>query len=248
MNSTTVLSLNLYSGALSSAIDRIEANTAQRKSTYICAANVHMSVLAHEDEDFREIVNSADMVVPDGRPLFWMLRVLGQGNASQIRGRDLLRATCELANRKGIRLGFYGGADENVLKKMSTNLGHLYPNAKLVYFYSPPFRELNLTEMEEVRKEIIDSGVEVLFVGIGCPKQERWMAENSPSIKCTMVGVGAVFDFVSGVKKHAPKFVQIVGLEWLFRLGSEPKRLWKRYLIGNSKFVFYVLSWLISRN
>lgn len=243
---TTVLSLNLFSGSLSAAIDQIQANIAERKSAYICAANVHMSVLAHENGEFAEIVNNADFVVPDGRPLFWLLGLLGERDATQIRGGDLFDAICETANKSDIRLGFYGGADVRVLDNMRMKLSRLYPNANLVYFNSPPFRELDPSELDAVRTEIITSEVDVLFVGIGCPKQERWMAANSSELKCTMIGVGAVFDFVAGTKSHAPKIIQTMGLEWLFRLCSEPKRLWRRYLVGNTKFVVYVLYWLVS--
>lgn len=248
MNSTTVLSLNLYSGSLASVVNRIKKNVTQKKPAYICAANVHMSVLAQEDEEFRNVVNNAELIVPDGRPLFWMLRLLGDSNSFQIRGGDLFNAICELANNSGIRLGFYGGANEGVLNDLTANLTRLYPKANLVYSYSPPFRELDQAELEVVRKDIGESAVDVLFVGIGCPKQEHWMAENSPKIKCTMIGVGAVFDFVAGTKSHAPIFIQTIGLEWLFRLCSEPRRLWRRYLVGNTKYIFYVMRWLVVRN
>ncbi len=247
-NSTTVLSLDLYSGSLAAVIDRIKNNISQKKHAYVCAANVHMSVLAKEDESFRRVVNNAELVVPDGRPLFWMLRFLGDRNSSQIRGGDLFNALCELANNSDIRLGFYGGANEDVLTKLLSNLTRLYPKANLVFFYSPPFGEIDQAELGVVCENIRESAVDVLFVGIGCPKQERWMAENSPKIKCTMIGVGAVFDFVAGTKNQAPKVLQTIGLEWLFRLCSEPRRLWRRNLVGNTKFIFYILRWLVVRN
>ncbi len=207
-----------------------------------------MSVLAQEDEEFRKVVNDAELIVPDGRPLFWMLRFLGNPDSHQIRGGDLFNAVCELANNSSIRLGFYGGANNGVLDDLTVNLTKLYPKANLVYSYSPPFRELGQAELEAIRKGIGESGVDVLFVGIGCPKQEIWMAENSPKISCTMIGVGAVFDFVAGTKSHAPIFIQKIGLEWLFRLCSEPRRLWRRYLVGNSKFIYYAMRWLTVRN
>nr|WP_281417136.1 WecB/TagA/CpsF family glycosyltransferase [Kistimonas asteriae] len=197
-------------------------------------------------EEFCKVVNNADMVVPDGKPLVWAQMLLGHKKARQIRGQDLTMALCKAAPEKNLKVGFYGGTPETlfVMKKC---LSEQFFGLDIAYDFSPPFRPLTPLEDEEVIKSINDSGVQILFVGIGCPKQECWMAEHKDRLNCVMLGVGAAFDFIAGNKKHAPRWMQSIGMEWLFRLLSEPNRLWKRYMKQNPRFLWYFTQQLLGR-
>jgi len=204
---------------------------------YVCISTVHMVMEGHDDPDFRRIVNGADLVTPDGMPLVWGLKLLGIKEAERVYGPSLTPILCGEAARQGVPVGFYGGTDE-VLEMMKANLTADYPSLDIAYAYSPPFRPLTEQEDEQVVRDIIASGARVLFVGIGCPKQERWMATHKDRLPMPLLGVGAAFDFIAGVKPQAPGWMQQAGLEWLFRLMTEPKRLWRRYLYHNPRFLF----------
>lgn len=214
---------------------------------YVCVANVHMCMESFDSPAFRQVVNNADLVTPDGRPLVWALRLLGERTASQVRGSDLLLRVCAEAEKQHISIGLYGGTPESLHDFLSF-LSHQFPALRVTCAISPPFRPLAEQEVAEYVSQINTSGVGILFVGIGCPKQEYWMAEHKEQLHCVMLGVGAAFDFFSGRKKHAPRWMQQCGLEWVYRLASEPKRLWKRYLKHNPRFVWYFFTqWLTRR-
>jgi len=214
------------------------------KGRYICVANVHMCMETYDDENFRKVVNNADMIVPDGRPLIWGLKALGEKKVSQVRGSDLLLKICKEAENQNIPIGLYGGTPDS-LKDFMKYLRNEFPKLNIPFFISPPFRPLTKEEDKNYIDGIHASGVRILFVGIGCPKQENWMAAHRNKVTCVMIGVGAAFDFFSGRKKHAPRWSQQIGLEWLFRFISEPRRLWKRYLKHNPRFVWYFFKqWL----
>jgi len=204
---------------------------------YVCICNVHMVMESVDDSSFRDIVNGADLVTPDGMPLVWSLRLLGLGSASRVRGPELTPRLCEHAAENGVSVGFYGGAP-TVIGKMRSVLLSAYPQLQIAYAYSPPFRPLTEAEENEVLSDIVESGVRLLFVGLGCPKQERWMAAHASRLPVVMLGVGAAFDFLAGEKPHAPIWMQRAGLEWLFRLITEPRRLWRRYLWHNPRFIW----------
>jgi len=212
---------------------------------YVCVSNVHMCMECFDDDNFCDVINNADLVVPDGKPLVWAQQVLGVSAPQQVRGMDLMLALCELAGNRGTSIGLYGGSVE-VLQLLEGTLMQRYPELDIGFSASPPFRPLNSQEDAEYIAKINDSGVKILFVGIGCPKQERWMAEHRESLDCVMIGVGAAFDFIAGKKRHAPKWMQTVGLEWLFRLICEPRRLWLRYLKQNPRFIWYFSKQLLA--
>lgn len=218
-------------------LERIKNWIENEQGYYTCVSNVHMCIETYNSPSFRTIVNQADIVVPDGRPIYWAQKILGAPEAQQTRGMDLTFSLCSLAESKNIKIGFYG-ASEYTLSIMQKRLIEKHPSIAITYAFSPPFRELNKDEKQQIIEDINNSGIKILFVGLGCPKQERWMAEHRDKLNCVMLGVGAAFDFIAGNKKHAPKVMQNLGLEWLFRLGSEPKRLWKRYLSTNPKFIW----------
>lgn len=247
MNSISkVISMNVHVTFLEQSSDQILLLANDKSSSYVCVSNVHMCMEVYDDHNFASVVNSADLVVPDGRPIFWAQRLLGFNEAQQVRGQDLMNYLCANAARNQLNIGLYGGSSEAVLSKVRAELLKLHPELQIPYAYSPPFKNLSSLEMADIADAINTAGVNILFVGIGCPKQELWMAAQKGSVNCVMLGVGAAFDFISGSKSHAPRWMQYAGLEWLFRLISEPSRLWKRYLIQNPRFIFYFIKQLLS--
>ena len=206
----------------------------------VCVSTTHMAMECFDSPDFRAIVNAADRVTPDGVPLVWALRALGVPGASRVYGPDLLPFLCAAAEREGVPVGLYGGTSA-VLGQLQQRLRQRFPRLLIPFAWAPPFRSLDAQEDARVTETIEASGVGILFVGLGCPKQERWMAAHRERLPCVLVGVGAAFDFVAGTKPQAPGFLKGAGLEWLFRLCCEPRRLWRRYLIGNSRFLFHFL-------
>ena len=204
---------------------------------YVCISTVHMVMEGHDDQEFRQMVNAAELVTPDGMPLVWGLKLLGIKEATRVYGPKLTPEVCREATKQGVPVGFYGGT-EKVLARMKANLLSDYPALNIAYIYSPPFRPLTEQEDTRIVQDIIASGPKVLFVGLGCPKQEWWMAAHKDRLPIPMLGVGAAFDFIAGIKPQAPGWMQRLGLEWLFRLISEPRRLWRRYLYHNPRFLF----------
>ncbi|WP_342643432.1 WecB/TagA/CpsF family glycosyltransferase [Rhodoligotrophos ferricapiens] len=209
----------------------------RRESRYVCVANVHMAIEAHRNQDFGDIVQRADLATADGMPLVWMLRFLGERDKQRVPGREQVLALCREAAARGIPIGLFGGTSE-VLLRLQQTLESLFPGLQIAFSASPPFRQLSLAEEAEYIDQINSSGVGVLFVGLGCPKQEVWMARQKGRVHAVMIGVGAAFDFIAGVKPVAPSVVQSLGLEWLHRLVHEPTRLWRRYLTTNTIFIF----------
>lgn len=208
----------------------------ERRSAYVCVANVHMTMEAFDSEPYRRVVNGADVVTPDGRPLVWALRSLGAEGATQVRGTDLVARVAESAAREGVPVGLYGGTPES-LDEMARALEERYPGVSVACRISPPFRPLTAEEDEAYVREISASGARVLLVGLGCPKQEAWMAAHKDRIPAAMIGVGAAFDFFSGRARQAPRWMRAAGLEWVHRLYREPRRLWRRYLKHNPRFI-----------
>jgi N-acetylglucosaminyldiphosphoundecaprenol N-acetyl-beta-D-mannosaminyltransferase len=242
----TVISMNVDVTNLSNALDRIEQLAINQAGSYVCISNVHMCMEVFDSSEFESVVNNADLVIPDGRPLSWAQKLLSHSEAEQVRGQDIMNAVCQQSGIKSLNIGLYGGSSDELLQQVVTELQTSYPDINITFSYSPPFRPLTDEEDQGIIHKINDADVNVLFVGIGCPKQERWMAAHKESLNCVMLGVGAAYDFIAGSKKHAPRWVQRVGLEWLFRFCSEPQRLWKRYLQQNPRFVYYFTKQLIN--
>ena len=227
---------------LKDAVNDIISFTASEKASYICVANVHMCMEAYDCEKFRDIVNNANLVIADGRPIFWAQKILGYKQAKQIRGQGLMTELCHHSELLNLRIGLYGGHNKEILDKVTNELLKLFPKINISYQFSPPHRALSVSENKKVVDDIEQANVDILFVGIGCPKQEIWMAKNANTLSCVQIGVGAAFDFIAGEKKQAPKWLQKIGLEWLFRLLNEPRRLALRYLKQNPRFVYYFLA------
>ena len=207
-----------------------------KSSRYVCVANVYNAMTAHDSSEFLRVTNGADLVTPDGMPLVWCLKAFGHSQASRVYGPDLTRAVIAKAALSGISVGFYGGTPETV-QLLLPAIQSQYPGLRVAYISSPPFRPLTPREDEEAVQEINHSGVGILFVGLGTPKQDYWMAAHKGRIQSVMVGVGAAFDFLAGTKPQAPRWMMRIGMEWFFRLATEPRRLWKRYLKHNPRFI-----------
>lgn len=202
---------------------------------------------ANDNPAYRAKVNSADLVIPDGRPLVWIQKLTGHLDATQIRAKDLMVETCLWASENDVTVGFYGGMPE-VIEKIKSRAAREFPHLRIVYSYSPPFRAPTGDEDRAIVRAINDRSPDILFVGLGCPKQEMWMADHRNALTCVMIGVGAAFDFYAGSVKESPAWLSRIGLEWLYRLIREPKRLWRRYLLLNPRFVFLAVSQLVRSN
>ncbi|WP_202803609.1 WecB/TagA/CpsF family glycosyltransferase [Spirulina subsalsa] len=200
----------------------------QHQSKSVCVANVHMLMEAHWHPDFAQILNASDLVTPDGMPLVWMLRLLGASFQDRVAGMDILLKSCTLAQYCGVSVYFVGSHSE-VLAQMRQKLEQQFPQLTIAGMEPLPFRALTPTEDTALIKKINQSGAGLVFVSLGCPKQERWIAQHKGKIQAVMVGLGGVFPVYAGLLKHAPEQIRQMGLEWLYRLVQEPQRLWKRY-------------------
>jgi len=214
------------------------------ESRYVCVATVNNLIEAYDDPAYGAIMEAADLVTPDGMPLVWGLRFLGVGAATRVYGPDLTPIVCRFAAEQGVPIGFYGGT-QDVLEELTAKLGQRFPGLKVAYRASPPFRPLTPEEERRTIEDLDRSGARILFVGLGTPKQERWMAAHKNEVSAVMLGVGAAFDFLAGRKRQAPRLVQRLGLEWLHRLVHEPRRLWRRYLYRNPRFVILFAAQLL---
>jgi N-acetylglucosaminyldiphosphoundecaprenol N-acetyl-beta-D-mannosaminyltransferase len=218
-------------------MDWMDAMIDAGEQAYVTAAAVHLVMVAQEDEGTRKAVLGA-LAVPDGQPLVWALRALGHTRASRVYGPELMARYCERAARTGRRIYLYGGRHQGALVQLALMLRHRYPGVRIVGGYSPPFRELTPEEERWVIDDINRSGADVVWVGTGQPKQEKWMARMRPQLLAPiLVGVGAAFDFHAGLIPQAPQWMQSLGLEWTYRLSREPRRLWRRYARYNPRFV-----------
>ena len=210
------------------------------QSRVVCVCNVHSIVTAKNDPALRTAIDDADLATPDGMPLVWLLRQRGFFDQERINGPELMWRFLSVAETQGIRVFFYGSTVDT-LQRLCSNLLAAFSNLQIVGSYSPPFRALTDKEKNEEVERINACGAQVVFVGLGCPKQEAWMYRNRGRINAVMIGVGAAFDFHAGTVKRAPVWIQNNGLEWLFRLMQEPNRLFFRYATTNSIFICNIL-------
>jgi N-acetylglucosaminyldiphosphoundecaprenol N-acetyl-beta-D-mannosaminyltransferase len=218
-------------------MDWIDETVSARGRGYVSAAAVHLVMVSQEDAETRDAVLGCSLAVPDGQPLVWAMRSLGH-EASRVYGPDLMARYCERSAKTGTRMYLYGGRNQGALVQLALNLRQRYPGVKIVGGHSPPFRALTDEESDRVVDDINSAGADVVWVGIGQPKQERWMAEFRDRLDSpVLIGVGAAFDFHAGLVPQAPDWMQHMGLEWLFRLAHEPRRLWRRYLRYNPRFI-----------
>lgn len=240
MDRTNILGVGVSAVNMQLALEQLAQWIQNHSHQYVCVANVHTVTESQHDKRLRQINNAAGMVTPDGMPLVWVSHWLGQKQVARVYGPDLLLAACKRSLQTGWSHYFYGGG-EGVAERLVERLCDQFPGINIVGVDCPPFKPLTVEEDQAAVERINASGADILWVGLGAPKQEYWMAEHLGSIHApVMIGVGAAFDFHAGIKKQAPLWMQRSGLEWLFRLASEPKRLWKRYLINNPLFIWLV--------
>jgi len=218
-------------------MDWLDGIVASGQPAYVTAAAVHLVMVAQEDPDTLDAVLSATLAVPDGQPLVWALRALGH-ECSRVYGPDLMARYCQRSARTGTSMYLYGGRDQGSLVQLALNLRRRFPGVRIVGGYAPPFRALSEEEDSWIARQINRSGADVVWVGTGQPKQEKWMHRMRDRLSPPLlIGVGAAFDFHAGLVPQAPAWMQSVGLEWSFRLAHEPRRLWRRYARYNPRFI-----------
>lgn len=214
---------------------------AHKMGKFACVANVHMLMEAHRNPSFQSVLERADLVTPDGMPLVWMMRFQGFKAQDRVAGMEIFLSLCSLASEKSIRIGLLGATPE-ILHAMRDRLGVEFPELNVASVEPLPFRSLTEEEDAALVARINSKGVGIVFVALGCPKQECWMAEHKERINAVMIGIGGVFPVYAGLQKWAPKWCREAGLEWLYRLVQEPRRLWKRYATTIPPFI-----WLAAR-
>lgn len=230
----TPLDLN---GAVRLLIEMVQSHA----RSYVCIANVYTTTLAVRDEQFREASNGAVAVVADGVPVLWRVRAAGYPNVGRVHGADLVEATCAAGIDQGLRHGFFGGL-EGVAEAMVARLRERYPTLKVTGVWNPGVIQRGQTSPSYLIDAINASRCDILWVGIGAPKQEIWMAQHRSQLQApAMIGVGQAFDIIAGRTVRAPDWMSCHGLEWLHRLAHDPRRLWKRYLMYNSLFLWYLM-------
>jgi N-acetylglucosaminyldiphosphoundecaprenol N-acetyl-beta-D-mannosaminyltransferase len=233
-----VLGVRFDAVQIPDVVARMEEWIAKKEHAhYVAISNVHVVMEARHSVAFRNVLDSADLCVPDGMPLVWVGRMRGHNLAHRVYGPDLFMSFCRETQSKGYRHFFYGGAP-GVPEALAAKLREQFPMLEVAGTYSPPFRPLTAEEDDEVVEMIHRANADVLWVGLGCPKQELWMHEHRERLRVpVLLGVGQAFDIHAGRLRQAPRWMQERGMEWLFRLAAEPRRLWRRYLVYNSQFV-----------
>lgn len=238
LKTISVLGVGVSAMSLSEAVDRLTTMIEDRHPGYICVTGAHGVIEAQDDPALLKIHNEAAMVTPDGMPVVWMCRWLGAPNVTRVYGPDLLLETCERLQSRDIRHYFYGGGP-GIAERLSQRLVEKFPEMVVANVYCPPFRELSDDELIETCKRINASAADIVWVGLSSPKQEYWMARARAYLTApVLVGIGAAFDFHSGEKRQAPRWMQRSGFEWLFRALTEPRRLGRRYLKTVPRFAF----------
>lgn len=236
-----VLGVGVSPVSMAQALETIDRWIAHRDPHYVCVSGVHGVMESQRDPHLKDIHNGAGLVTPDGMPLVWLSRLQGFAQVERVYGPDLMLALCRRSTARGHRHFLYGGA-EGVAEQLARRLRDRFPGLDIAGWYTPPFRPLTGEEDAAVARRIADSGADLVWVGLSTPKQERWMHDHVGRVGApVLIGVGAAFDFHAGLKRQAPRWMQRSGLEWSYRLASEPRRLWKRYLVNNPLFVWNVL-------
>lgn len=230
----------LSTGRYDEFVESILGLAAERKSSYTCVANVHMFIEAYKDSAYNTIINDANVVTPDGIPLCWYLKLKYGIKQERVAGMDLLPDLLTEMENRNLSVFFYGGT-ETMLSQTENFVSRNYPRLSIAGMHSPPFRQLNSAEEELIVNTINQSGANLIFVILGCPRQEKWMASMKGRIKATMVAVGGALPVMIGQQKRAPRWMQRNGLEWLYRLLQEPGRLFKRYAVTNSYFLYLLM-------
>lgn len=241
-----VLGVPIDAIGFAAAQDRVLRWGHARQSRYVVLANVHVTVTASRDAQFWAAVTDADMAAPDGAPVAWMLRQLGVTGQARVSGPDLTWALLQRCESERLPVYFFGSS-VGTLKQLAVRISETYPKLMVAGYESPPFRPMTPEEDGQTVERINSSNAGLVFVGLGCPKQEYWMQAHRGQINAVMLGVGAAFDFHAGTVSRAPAWMRRHGLEWLHRLLSEPRRLWRRYLVTNTLFVLGAVGQMLRR-
>lgn len=231
------ISLNISGLSYAETRDKILYWAKTKEPSYVCFANAHMTIEAHDDSNFAKQVNNANLVCADGMALVKAIQMQYGQKIERSAGMDMMPTLIEAAAKQEIKVFFYGTTND-VLDQIKLKATHDHPSIQIAGSFSPPFKKLTEEEKKEHIDMINNSGAGMVFVALGCPKQEKWMAENSASINAVLLGVGGAFPVYVNLQKRAPAWIRNLSLEWLFRLVQDPKRLFKRYFYTNSKFLF----------
>ncbi len=243
----SVVGFNVCTLSLEGHIERIFQWASAGLSKVVCVANVHMLMEGHWHRDFATVLNEVDMITPDGMPLVWMVKCLRLTSQDRVAGMDIFLGLCERSKQQPVSLFFLGSESETLLR-IRARLKAEYPNVKIAGMVSPPFRALTPDEDRSIVEQINNSGAGIVLVSLGCPKQERWMHDHKGKVNAVMIGLGGAFSVFAGDAKWAPRVVRESGLEWLYRLVQEPRRLWKRYATTIPPFVYLAVKQVVSRN
>jgi N-acetylglucosaminyldiphosphoundecaprenol N-acetyl-beta-D-mannosaminyltransferase len=246
MHRVEVLGVELSALGMAGATKVIVDWARAGESRYVCLCNAHSLVTAVHDPEHREALAQADLVAPDGASVAWLMAATLGRFQPRVAGPDLMLSVCSSAALQGVKIYLLGGTPLCVAS-LAERLAAAYPTLTIAGGYSPPFGEWTLAEEQDIVGRISSSGAQIVWVGMGCPKQEAWMGRSAHAIRAVLVGVGAAFDYHSGMLRRAPKWMQSLGLEWIHRLWTEPRRLWKRYLVTNTVFVWYAVVHFVRR-
>lgn len=235
-----ILNVGISAIDMNDACSLVEDAVSRRQKKYICVCPVGTIMECKRNEKVLKSINSSDLATPDGMPTVWIGKMRGYKNIRRVYGPELMQNICDISMKKGYKNYFYGSS-QGVLNKLKEKLNKKYPGLFISGICSPPFRQLTKEEDDKIVENINNNNPDIIWVGLGSPKQDLWMHEHRSKINAPlMIGVGAAFDFLAGVKPQAPCWIRNNGFEWLFRLIIEPKRLWRRYLIDNPLFIYYV--------
>lgn len=243
-NTFIFMGLRFYSGSVFVVLTLVDHWIKHKAHHYVCVTGVHGLVESQRSPELRRIHNESGLTVTDGMPLAWVGRLMGLVQARRVYGPDLFLELCQRAQEKQYRVFLYGTTDKT-LKKLKEKLKQKFPDILIVGEYAPPFGTISLRRERKIRGIVNRARPHMVFVGLSTPKQEEWMSRNIKYVSANVViGVGAAFDFIAETKRQAPRWSQNLGLEWLFRLSQEPGRLWYRYLINNTLFLFWTIGFL----
>jgi len=235
-----VLGVRIDAVSLEVCVERMVEWARHGESRFVCACNVHTIVSARMDGEFARVIGSADLRVADGAPIAWRLRSLGFPRQRRVSGPDVMLRCCARAAEAGMPV-FLFGSTRATLARLAARLRERLPTLRVAGCLAPPFRPPTPAEEAHMMRAIAESGARIVFVALGCPKQEAWMCAHRGVVHGVMLGAGAAFDFLAGTQPRAPRWMQAVGLEWLHRLCREPRRLWRRYLVTNTLFLVWSL-------
>ena len=232
-----IISLNVHHLHFNESIEQVTQLALKKKPSYVCFANVHMAIEAYKDKSFLENVNNADLVLTDGKPMALACGLLHHKKQERICGMDFAPSILEKANEERLSVFIYGSTAD-VIHSFEEKITSSYSNIHFAGAISPPFRPLTADEIKKDIEKINQSSTHLVFVALGCPRQEKWMAENSGGINAALLGLGGALPVIAGIQKRAPKWMQNMALEWFYRLIQQPRRLFIRYLYTNSYFIY----------